>query len=549
MAPYLISMGAAGMPKPVQRVVFDPSASRGLQRGINLMVDAIKPTLGPHPRRTALEKVARDRSPELLDDAGTIARRIIQLPDRDADMGAMLARQMMDRMRERTGDGAATAGILLQVVLNLGRTYLASGGNAIQLRKHLETGLEVILGTLDAMRHEVAGEAQLIRLARGVCYDAEVASALGEIFHIIEESGGLEIRTGHGREIRYEYVEGSYWEGGVLSPELIFDKERLRTDTENSAILATDYAIEQPRELVPILDAAIGAGIGSLVIIAQSMSAEALSLLLAIPNRRRIVALAVKAPPITQAGALDDIAILSGGRAIHRETGQSLGEIGLEDLGRARRAWADKSYFSFAGGGGDPRSVHRHLNALRTAQARAKTVNEREVLGKRIGTIFGGAATLYLGAATESELDARKDLAGRAAEALRGAMREGVVGGGGAALLACRPALERRLQDSRDHAERAAYRMLIRGLEEPMRVIVRNAGGDPDATVARVLAAGPGFGFDAERDEVVDMVEQGILDGASTLKAAVHAGISTAAMALTTAVLVHHRKLEGDSKP
>lgn len=537
------------MPKPVRRVVFEPAASRGLAAGINQMVNAIRPTLGPHPRRTALEKHARDRAPELLDDAGTIARRVIQLADRDADMGAMLARHMVWRQRERVGDGAATAAVLLQSIYNQGLTYLASGGNAMQLRKHLEAGLGVILAELATMTTEVASQAQLTRLAQAACYDDELAAALGEIFHIIGDSGGLEIRTGYGREIRHEYVEGSYWEGGVLSPQMLLDKVRFRTDLEDVAILATDYDIEEPAELVPLLDAMIGAGMPALLLIAHALKPAVMALLLDPANRRRILTVAVQAPPITAKGALEDIAILTGGRALRREAGESLRHSGLADLGRARRAWADKTYFSFTGGGGDPRAVRGHMAALRAAQARAKTLDERQDFQARMGRIFGGAATLYLGGATESELEARKELAGRAAEALRGALRDGALPGGGAALLACRPVLQRRLDASRTGDERAAYRILLRGLEEPARVIAGNAGADPDAMVARVHAAGPQFGFDAEAGAVVEMAQAGILDAANAVAAAVHAGVGTAAIALTTGVLIHHKKLEQEFTP
>jgi chaperonin GroEL len=419
----------------------------------------------------------------------------------------------------------------------------------MQLRKHLEAGIGVILSELDAQRCEVAGQAQLTRLAQAVCTDVELAPVLGEIFHIIGESGGLEIRTGQGRKISHEYVEGSYWEGGVLSSEMILDKQRLRTDLEMPAILATDYAIEEPRQLVPLLDTAIGAGISSLLLIAQSMTAEALSLLLAIPNRRRILVIAVKAPPITDKGALEDIAMLSGGRAIRRETGQSLREVTLTDLGRARHAWTDKTYFSLTGGGGDPRALRKHLDGLREAQGRAKTLDERQELQKRMGKLFGGAANLYLGAATESEIEVRKALAERATEALRGAIRDGVVPGAGTALLACRPALQQRLTHSGDVDEQAAYRILMRAMEEPMRVIAANAGYDPDAVLARVLDAPSGYGFDAEAGGVVEMATTGLLDAAATLKAAVHAGVGGAAMALTTGALVHHKKLQQEFAP
>ncbi len=526
-------------PKPL---VFQPATHRQMQRGINQIVDAIRPTLGPRPRTVAIQENLK-ASIELLDTGGVIARRIIELPDRDEDVGAMFTRQMLWQLHEKVGDGTATAAVLFQAIYNEGLRYLAAGGNAQRLRHYLEQGIGVILEALEAAVTPVDGAEQLARLAESICYDPPLAAMLGEIFDVIGQYGRLELRKGQGRELARQYVEGMYWDGGVLSREMIADWERLQTDLENAAILITDLTIEDPRQLMPAMVAALKGGFQSLLVVAGKLSDVVIGFLLRNNDPDKLRLMAVKTPGIgsDQMGALHDLAVLTGGRPFLKGAGDSLGQVQAGDLGRARRVWASLRNFGIVGGQGDPRQLREHIARLRAAHQRAEK-EERARLQLRIGRLMGGSATLWIGGASEREVEARKALAERTAEALRGAIAEGIVPGGGSSLLAARPALQERLQASADADERAAWHILLQALEVPMRTIIANAGYDSSEVMAQIRLAGPGHGFDAAAEQVVDMAQAGIFDVAAVQKAVIHSAIASAALALTVDVMVHHKK-------
>ncbi len=261
-------------------VVFQPRSQRGMQRGINQIVEAVRPTLGPRPRIVAVENVFREKKPEFLDKGGLIARRIIQLPDRDADMGAMLVRHAVWRVHEEVGDATATAAVMFQTVYNRGLQYVAAGGNAVHLRRYLEAGLHEILQELDNRTLPVTGKERLARLAESLCFDASLAKLLGEIFDIVGEYGQVEIRRGHGREYERQYVEGMYWSSKILSPRMLTDQIKLRTDLTNTAILISDLELEDPRPVMQVLDQVMQRDIRSLLIVANKLSDSVIALLL-----------------------------------------------------------------------------------------------------------------------------------------------------------------------------------------------------------------------------------------------------------------------------
>lgn len=528
-----------------RRVVFQPTTYQGIQRGIDKIVSAIRPTLGPRPRVVAIDRILDEKMPELLNDGGTIAKRIIQLPDRDEDMGAMLLREVLLQLQDQIGDGTATAAVLFQSVYDEGVRYLASGGNAMRLQHYLEKGMKVILDCLTNMTVHLTGKEKLAQIAETICHDPPLARLLGEIFDIIGEYGRLEIRPGRSRELEREYVEGMYWEWGLVSREMLTDHDHLRTEMENAAILISDLEIEDPRQLFPPLELSIKAGIPSLLIVASKLSDGAIAFLLANKNPEKFQAIAVKTPgwdKYEQAEALEDLAVLTGGRPFTKVAGDTFNKIKLQDFGRARRAWADLRNFGVVGGKGDPRALRQHIATLRTAFKDTEDTVLREKLLKRIGKLLGGSATLWIGGATELEITTRQELAKRTAAAMREAMMEGVVPGGGVSLLACRPALRQMLNQSTDPDERAAYHILTKVVEEPFRAIVSNAGYDASEVMAEIKLAGPGHGFDAISGKVVDVAQAGIYDVAIVQKSAVYAAISSAAQALTIDVLVHRKE-------
>jgi chaperonin GroEL len=495
--------------------------------------------------------------PELLDNGGLIARRIIQLPGWEQDVGAMYLRDVLWRLHDQVGDGTATAAVLFQTVYNEGIRYIAAGGNARRLQTALEKGLELILAQLTQMTTPVSGQAQLAQIAGAICDDPLMAKYMGEIFDIIGEYGRLEIRDGRSRELEREYVEGMYWERGMMSREMISDHRRARTDLENAAILISDLEIEEPQQLFPALELALRAKIGALLIVAAKLSDRAIGFLLANKKPEQFQVIAVTTPgwgKEEQMAALEDLAVLSGGRPFVQVAGDNLDRIKLEHLGQARRAWADPRNFGIVGGKGNPRALRQHIATLRTTYNSTEDIVRRGKLLSRIGKLLGGSATLWVGGATELQITARHELAERTAAAVRGAMMEGIVPGGGVALLNCRPALQQQLHQATDSDERAAYHILLQAVTEPFRAIVDNAGYDPSEVMAQIKLAGPGHGFDVTTGEMVQTTQAGLWDAAVTQKSAAYAAISSAALALTIDVLIHrseqpqHAEIKGPGK-
>ncbi len=530
----------------VPKVVFQPQVYAGIQAGINQIVNAVAPTLGPYPRVVLYDPTLglTGKPPEILDDGGVIARRIIGISDRDADVGAMLVRHMLWRQHEDVGDGAATTAVLFKTLYDEGVRYVTAGGNPMRLRFYLEQGLRVILNELGTMTAFVEGKEALTHLAETICYDAQMARYLGEIFDIIGAYGRLELRNSQSRETEREYVEGMYWDGGVLSRNMLLNAPGLRVEMENPVLLLTDHEIEDPYDLVPVLALLLRMEVDNLVIVARKLSEAVLGLIHLNQQQQKIKAqiIAVKSPGLgleEQVNSLMDLAVLTGGRPFMKATGEKLTHVQPEDLGQARRVWANKDYVGIIGGKGNPRALRQHIAELRRAYARATDPKEREALQQRIGVLMGGAATLWVGGITESEQKFKKELARRTAEALRGAIREGVVPGGGVALLNCRAVLKERLAQAQEPEEHAAYHILLRALEAPTRTLLYNVGIEAGAVLADIEAAGRGYGFDVRTRRIVNMAEAGILDAASVTRAVVNNAIRTAAMALTMDVIVH----------
>ncbi|MBN1815106.1 MAG: chaperonin GroEL [Anaerolineae bacterium] len=525
------------------RVVFQPKVQQGMQAGINQIVDVIRPTLGPRPRIVAMEKTAGGTfAPEMLDDGGTIARRIVQLPGRNEDVGAMYIRHVLWKLHEKVGDGTATAAVIFKEVYNQGLRYLASGGNAMRLRKYLEEGMKVIFGELDGMTSPLEGKEALARMAESICYDPPLAKMIGEIFDIIGIYGRIEVRSNRTNALEREYIEGMYWQGGVLSRTMYTDQTRLRAELEDVAVLVTDLAIEDPRDLTKLLTVVAKAKIKALLLVAKEVSQPCIGLLTRPEITEKVKIVAVKTPGVllqVQEQALNDLAILTGARPVLGAAGSTLRSVEFENLGRARNVWADKNYFGIVGGQGDPRAIREHIAALRTAHEREEDSEKRGKLEYRIGKLISGSAILKVGGFTQSEAKTRKELAERTATAIRAAMREGILPGGGVALLACRPALQQRLEEGTDLDERMAYRILLRAVEAPFRTLVENAGFEPSVLLGEIDRAGAGYGFDAVAGQVVGMAEAGVLDATVVQKAAVRSGVGGAALALTTDVIIH----------
>lgn len=529
-------------------VVFQPKVGRRLRGGIGTMVGAIRPTLGPLACGVAIDPMNTvKRLPEYLDNGGVIARRIIELPNRDEDMGAMLVRAMIVRQHERVGDGTATAAVLLEAVFNAGVRYLTAGGNAMQMRRHLEKAVPVILDELDRMMTPLEGHDALTEMARTLCQDDEMAPLLGEAFDLIGAYGRLEIREDYGRGLRREYVEGSYYHSGLFSRTLLpADAARVVT-LENPVIFLCDFEITDHTALFPVLQTAHSTGIKQLVIIARSLSEQAISLLVANNRMDKLRVIAVKLPglnPTDRMDALDDISRLTGAKPFIVASGETLEAVSARHFGAARRVWADTKAFGIVGGAGDPAALREHLRGLRRVYHETNEADVRLRTLERLGVLMGSSVTLWVGGFTEPEINARKSLAQRAALTMRAAVQEGVVPGGGVALLNCRRALRDRLAAAHDTDEIAAYRTLIEALAAPAHAIYRNAGYDAGDVTGRLMHQHPDMGFDVVSGRVVNFCDAGILDSVLVLKTSVRNAITTAALALTIDSLVHIAKPE-----
>jgi chaperonin GroEL len=530
----------------IPEVVFQPRSGRGFQAGINQIVDAIRPSLGPHPRTVAIQReIGSDRSPEMLDSGGIIARRILELPDSDENAGAMFIRGALWNLHKRVGDGVATAAILFQSIYNQGLQYLAAGGNAMILGKHLEVGMEAILAAIEKMTIPITGQEALAGVARTVCHDDGMADALGEVFSVIGEYGLLEVRAGRGRQLEREFIQGSYWPGGLVSNTLISDIHRQRTQFEDAAILITDLEIEESDDMAPILQAAVEAEVRSLVILARKVSDKLLGLMFQHLKSKKLRIMAVKTPGSRsdeEMTNMEDLAVLTGGIPLIRAAGDSCGLVTPEHFGYARRIWANMEFVGVVNGQGNVRDLRTHVANLRTAFERAKKAEDRERFQDRLGRLYGGAAGIDVGGITETEMETRKELAKRTVEALRGAIREGITPGGGVTLLACRTALDETFGERDDIEARATHRILKLALEAPFRAILANSGYESGAILDQVERAGPGFGFDVISGQMCELIPTGIMDVAAVQRQAVISAIRGAAMALTIDVLVHRKK-------
>ncbi len=326
------------------QIVFQPETSLRLQRGINQVADLIRPTLGPLPRTVAIDKIGRGEPPELLDNGALIARRIVELADRRSDPGAMLIRHALWRMHETVGDGTATTAVLYQSVFNEGLRYVAAGGNAMRLRQALDDVQRVVSVALQNQTTAIKGKGPLTRLARTLCHHESMAGLLGEIFDIIGEYGPLEIRTGNRRELDREYFEGAYWDGGLFSRLLINRPAESRAVLENAAILISDLSFDDVEQFRSLLEVAIQNDVTALAILAAQVSDSALALFTNPKNQETLPTILIKVSSVSsdaRPAILEDIAALTGARPFLQASGESVNNVEVKDLGRARQVWAN----------------------------------------------------------------------------------------------------------------------------------------------------------------------------------------------------------------
>ncbi|MCS6847616.1 MAG: chaperonin GroEL [Anaerolineae bacterium] len=533
------------LPKPRKPIVTaQPQTYLHIQIGADLIANVIRPTLGPRPRLVAIERLKRTDPPEFLDDGATIARRIIEIQPRGNDVGAMLIRHALWRMHTQAGDGAATMAVMYQSILREGICCVTRGCNAMLLRTGLEKGLAAVLTHLRQSAMPLIGKQHITKMAEGLCQgDYEMAALLGEIFDIVGSDGLIVVEGSDGRGLEREYLEGTYWKlSGWFSRLFVNDVAQKRAMLEEAALLISDLDVQEPQQLIPVLEKCVKAGVKKLVIIARNVSNRVIGLLVSNNHAKTIQALAVRTPRIGEmerVAAMEDIAALTGGRIFYSAAHSSFEDFRPEDLGRARRVWATESLFGIYGGKGDPRQIRKHIARIRARLIDADDERDKADLQDRLGRLHGGTVILRVGGVHTVEREARKGMAERAVKILRNAIAGGVVPGGGVALLNTQSALMGLPASNEEEA--FAYKILARALEEPMRAIAANAGYAPEEIVAKAKSLPSGWGFNACSGHIVDMKQAGILDSVHTLQKALEIAVGGASIALTTDVIVHHR--------
>lgn len=524
------------------RVLSQTHTREALKAGIDALAGAVTPTLGPLTGPVALDDAMRKGSPELLDDGGTIARRILQLEDRHADVGAMLLRETLWAQRERYGDATATAAVIYQTVYAEGHRFIKAGGDAMLLRQALETGLRVMLDEVRQQVRTLSTPEEMERVARSVSGDRDIALALAEIFDLLGPHGAIEVRDG-GRELGHEFYLGSFWESKVPS-NIVFDGvvgERI--ELKNTAWLISDFELDDLGALVKLVTAVVQAGYESLAIVANSFSEQIIAAQGA--NSRmegfRLVYLEPTGLVDEQEAALEDLALIAGGQVLRTIAGHNPDGIRPEQLGASELAWVDRNRFGIiAGGGGDEQALGQEADSLETLYKNSDDERRQLLLRARIGRLRGGSAVVYAAGSSESEMRYQTDLITRTATAMRSALLDGTLPGGGIALLRSVKRLRERYEASADLHDKAAWQILMKAAEAPCRRLLANAGHEaPGAIVGDLLSAANGAGYDLLSGGIVDMHQSGVIDSAAAQMAAVRNGIGGAALALTVERIVH----------
>ena len=522
-------------------IVLQPRAGRHLLRGLDLIADAVRPTLGPIPRYVAYRASPRSGPTELIDNAAAVARRIDDTGDSPSDAGAMLLREAIRQVNERVGDGGATTAVLAQALARQAHRSLAAGANAMRVREGLRRGVDAAATVLRSQAVEIRSRAELSAIARALCGDDELARVLGEIYSVVGAEGYIDIRAANGRVVERNYVEGACWRANGLMSTAFLDKGAQHAIVQDTAVILVDGWMMKTNGLERIIGQALEQGYKAVTFICLGMSEVNRGILAHNHQKGEIRFLPIQTPYMQweRESMLEDIAVLTGATVLGGSFEPLLDGFMPEMIGTARRIWADTTQFGVIGGKGGPKALREHIGRLRHRLARAKDKEEKERLRVRVGRLLGGTAVLHVGAATEAEQKTRLALANRTARFLRAVAGAGMVPGGGAAYLACQDAVKALPAEDEDVA--AGVACVVRALEEPMRAIARNAGVEEKTIVARARERGTGFGLNALTGEIVDMRRSAILDSAEVLEQALLTAGSVATMLITTDVIVRHR--------
>lgn len=527
-------------------ILFDEEARRALERGVNKLADTVKVTLGPKGRNVVLEK--KFGSPQIVNDGVTIAKEI-ELEDPFENMGAQIVREVASKTNDIAGDGTTTATVLAQAMIREGLKNIAAGANPMILRKGIQKAVDVVVEEIRKMSKKVRGKEDITYVASISAGDEEIGKLVADAMEKVTNDGVITVEESKTTETTLEIVEGMQFDRGYISAYMVTDTERMEAVLDDPYILITDKKISTIQDILPLLEQIVQQG-RKLLIIAEDVEGEALATLVVNKLRGTLQCVAVKAPGFgdRRKAMLQDIAILTGGQVISEELGLDLREVKLSQLGRARQVKVQKENTIIVDGAGDPSEIKARIQSIKKQIEETTSDFDREKLQERLAKLAGGVAVIRVGAATETELKEKKLRIEDALAATKAAVEEGIVPGGGTALINAIPALDK-LIESLTGDEKTGAMIVRKALEEPLRQIAENAGLDGSVIVNKVKESPAGVGFDALNERFVDMFEAGIVDPTKVTRTAIQNAASAAAMLLTTEAVVAEKPEKEKNPP
>jgi len=516
-----------------KQIIFDEAVRHSIRKGIDALVDAVKVTLGPKGHCVALDK--KWGAPSVIDDGVTIAKEI-ELPDPFENMGVQLVKEAATKTNDACGDGTTTSTILAHAIISEGFKNIAAGAEAMVLKKGIEKATTAIIDELKRVSTEVKGKEQIAQVGTNTAVDKEIGNLIAEVMEKVGKDGVITVEESKGIKYETEYVEGMQFDRGYISPYLITNAEKMETVIDDPYILITDKKISAVSDLLPALEKILQMS-KNLLIIAEDVDGEALATLVVNKLRGTLNVLAIKAPGFgdRRKAMLEDMAVLTGGKVISEEVGRKLDSVTVEDLGRARRVTSDKDNTTIVEGKGSDEDIKARIKQIKAQIEETTSDFDREKLQERQAKLVGGVAVIKVGAATEVELKERKHRVEDALSATRAAVEEGILPGGGVALLRATSVLDK-LEASGDEA--TGINIVRKAVEEPIRWIAINAGRDGSVIVDAVKKSSAGVGYDAVADDFGDMVKKGVIDPTKVVRSALENASSIAAMVLITESLV-----------
>jgi chaperonin GroEL len=513
---------------------YDADARKALEAGVNAVADAVKVTLGPKGRYVVLDK--KFGAPTITNDGVTIAREI-EIEDVFENQGAQLVREVATATNDVAGDGTTTATVLAQEIVHQGLKNVAAGANPLALKRGIETAVDEVVRNIESQSKEVSGKEQIARVATISAGDEEIGDVIADAIEKVGKDGVVNVEEGQTLGMDLEFTEGMQFDKGYISPYMVTDQDRMEAVLEDPYILIANQKVGAVRDILPVLEQVIQSG-KPLLIIAEDVEGESLATLVVNKLRGTFTGVAVKAPGFgdRRKRMLEDIAILTNGEVITEEMGLKLENTQLSQLGHARRVVVAKDTTTIVDGAGAADAIKGRIAQIKTEIENTDSDFDREKLQERLAKLSGGVAVVKVGAATETEMKEKKHRVEDALQATRAALEEGIVTGGGVALLQAADAvsIDGKLGDD----EKTGVRIVVRALEEPMRQIAENAGLEGSVVVNDVRRAKGGQGLNAATNEIVDLVAAGVIDPAMVTRSALQNAASIAKNILTTEAIV-----------